>query len=57
MGVLITDHDVRDTLDIGDRAYISTAGRCCSRAPRRRWSPGLPGAQSIIFEYGESFKL
>jgi lipopolysaccharide export system ATP-binding protein len=27
IGVLITDHNVRDTLDICDRAYIVSAGR------------------------------
>ena len=27
IGVLITDHNVRETLDICDRAYIVSAGR------------------------------
>ena len=39
IGVLITDHNVRETLDIVDRACIIYGGRCCSPAAPRRWSP------------------
>ena len=49
LGVLITDHNVRETLDIIDRAYILHDGRVLmggravrNRRPRGR-APGVPG--------------
>jgi lipopolysaccharide export system ATP-binding protein len=54
IGVLITDHNVRDTLDICDRAYIVSAGQIIAE--------GIPGAilanETVRSVYlGESFKL
>jgi len=54
IGVLITDHNVRDTLDICDRAYIVSAGQIIAE--------GVPGAilanETVRSVYlGESFKL
>ncbi|MGJ3628765.1 LPS export ABC transporter ATP-binding protein [Sphingomonas sp. MMS24-JH45] len=39
IGVLITDHNVRETLEIVDRAYIIYDGKVLSPAARRNWSP------------------
>jgi hypothetical protein len=47
IGVLITDHNVRETLDICDRATSSMAVRCSSRAAPRRWWPMKTCAGSI----------
>ena len=47
IGVLITDHNVRETLDIVDRAYILHEGKVLTRGTsggdrrRRRRAPGL----------------
>ena len=54
IGVLITDHNVRDTLDICDRAYIVSAGRIIAE--------GNPGAilanKTVRSVYlGEGFRL
>jgi lipopolysaccharide export system ATP-binding protein len=54
IGVLITDHNVRDTLDICDRAYIVSAGHIIA--------DGDPGAilanQTVRSVYlGEGFRL
>ncbi len=54
IGVLITDHNVRDTLDICDRAYIVSAGRIIAE--------GNPGAilanKTVRTVYlGEGFRL
>ncbi len=54
IGVLITDHNVRDTLDICDRAYIVSAGQIIAE--------GVPGAilanETVRSVYlGEGFKL
>lgn len=54
IGVLITDHNVRDTLDICDRAYIVSAGRIIA--------DGNPGAilanKTVRSVYlGEGFRL
>jgi len=54
IGVLITDHNVRDTLDICDRAYIVSAGRIIA--------DGNPGAiladETVRNVYlGEGFRL
>jgi len=54
IGVLITDHNVRDTLDICDRAYIVSAGHIIA--------DGDPGAilanETVRSVYlGEGFKL
>ncbi len=38
IGVLITDHNVRETLGICDRAYIINDGRCSPTASRRKSS-------------------
>ena len=49
IGVLITDHNVRETLSVTDRAYIINEGRIFRRrhagatGPRSRGAPGLPG--------------
>ena len=47
IGVLITDHNVRETLGLIDRAYIIHSGACCSRARPRRSSPATRSAGSI----------
>ena len=39
IGVLITDHNVRETLDIVDRACIIYDGQVLSRVLPKRWSP------------------
>jgi lipopolysaccharide export system ATP-binding protein len=54
IGVLITDHNVRDTLDLCDRAYIVSAGRIIA--------DGDPGAiladETVRSVYlGEGFRL
>lgn len=54
IGVLITDHNVRDTLDICDRAYIVNEGHIIAE--------GEPGAiladQQVRNVYlGDSFRL
>ena len=54
IGVLITDHNVRDTLDVCDRAYIVSAGRIIAE--------GVPAAilanETVRSVYlGESFTL
>ena len=42
IGVLITDHNVRETLGICDRAYIISDGRGARRRARRRRSSTTP---------------
>ena len=37
LGILITDHNVRETLKLIDRGYIITKARCWSRAARNFW--------------------
>jgi lipopolysaccharide export system ATP-binding protein len=54
IGVLITDHNVRETLDIVDRAYILSEGRVLAEG-----SPDLvlahPGVRSVYL--GEGFRM
>jgi lipopolysaccharide export system ATP-binding protein len=54
LGVLITDHNVRDTLDITDRAYILHEGRVL-----REGTPAAIVADSLVRQVylGESFSL
>ena len=40
IGVLVTDHNVRETLRITDRAYIVHGGMIC-----QEWHPGGPGGR------------
>ena len=37
IGILITDHNVQETLSITDRAYLLFEGRFCSKALPRSW--------------------
>jgi ABC-type lipopolysaccharide export system ATPase subunit len=46
IGVLITDHNVRETLGICDRAYIINEGRVLASARRTRSSTMSPSARS-----------
>ena len=54
IGVLITDHNVRDTLDICDRAYIVSAGHIIAEG-----EPGaiLQNEQVRSVYLGDSFSL
>jgi lipopolysaccharide export system ATP-binding protein len=55
IGVLITDHNVRETLGICDHAYIISAGRMCWRLGR---SEEIVENESVRKVYlGEHFKL
>ncbi len=47
IGVLITDHNVRETLDIVDRAYIIYDGRVLFSGSPRNWSPTPMSAACI----------
>jgi ABC-type sugar transport system ATPase subunit len=38
LGILITDHNVRETLSVVDRATSSIRARCSPRAPASSWS-------------------
>ena len=54
MGILITDHNVRETLAITDRAYILTEGSILARGPSRE----MANDQLVRRHYlGEDFKL
>ncbi len=54
IGVLITDHNVRDTLDICDRAYIVSAGQIIAAGDPRAI---LENEQVRSVYLGESFSL
>ena len=54
IGVLITDHNVRETLDICDRAYIISEGRVIAAGPP---SALLQDAQVRAVYLGEHFRL
>ena len=54
IGVLITDHNVRETLDICDRAYIISEGRVIADGPP---SALLQDAQVRAVYLGEHFRL
>ena len=54
IGVLITDHNVRDTLDICDRAYIVSAGQIIAAGEPRAI---LENEQVRSVYLGESFSL
>lgn len=54
IGVLITDHNVRDTLDICDRAYIVHEGRIIAEGD----SAAILANETVKNVYlGESFSL
>ena len=48
IGVLITDHNVRETLRICDRAYIISEGSVLPPASRKNWSTTRRCAKSIL---------
>ena len=54
VGVLITDHNVRDTLAITDRAYILNEGEILASGPSRKVA-----SDSLVRRYylGEEFQL
>ncbi|MEM9511514.1 MAG: ABC transporter ATP-binding protein, partial [Cyanobacteria bacterium P01_E01_bin.48] len=54
IGVLITDHNVRETLEITDRAYIMNEGAILAGG-----SAGELAANSLVRKYylGENFRL
>ncbi len=54
IGVLITDHNVRETLDICDRAYIISEGRVIADGPP---SALLQDAEVRAVYLGEHFRL
>ena len=54
IGVLITDHNVRDTLDICDRAYIVSAGQIIAEG---KTSAILENEQVRNVYLGETFSL
>ncbi len=54
LGVLITDHNVRDTLTICDRAYVIADGRILEEGPPAKIA-GSPRARQVYL--GERFKL
>jgi lipopolysaccharide export system ATP-binding protein len=54
LGVLITDHNVRDTLGICDRAYIIASGRILEEGTPEQIAAS-PKARSVYL--GENFKL
>jgi len=54
IGILITDHNVRDTLEITDRAYIISEGRIRTQGPAREL-PNDPIARQYYL--GEKFRL
>ena len=47
IGVLITDHNVRETLAVTDRAYIIDGGRIFSLGHARAVRQRSPGAESL----------
>jgi lipopolysaccharide export system ATP-binding protein len=54
MGVLITDHNVRETLAITDRAYILTEGRILASGPSREMASDPLVRRHYL---GEDFRL
>jgi len=54
LGVLITDHNVRDTLDICDRAYVIADGRILEEGPPRAIATSARARQVYL---GERFRL
>jgi lipopolysaccharide export system ATP-binding protein len=54
IGILITDHNVRDTLEITDRAYIISEGRIRTHGPARDL-PDDPIARQYYL--GERFRM
>jgi lipopolysaccharide export system ATP-binding protein len=54
MGILITDHNVRDTLEITDRAYIISEGQIRTQGPAREL-PNDPVARKYYL--GERFRM
>ncbi|KKL06390.1 hypothetical protein LCGC14_2596530, partial [marine sediment metagenome] len=54
IGILITDHNVRETLGICDRAYILSEGKVIARGPPRSISRSRKARQVFL---GENFKL
>jgi lipopolysaccharide export system ATP-binding protein len=54
LGVLITDHNVRDTLTICDRAYVIASGRILEEGTPQAIA-GSARARSVYL--GENFRL
>jgi lipopolysaccharide export system ATP-binding protein len=54
LGILITDHNVRDTLSITDRAYILTDGRLLDEGPPEKLVAN-PRVKDVYL--GEEFRL
>ncbi|MBM5808043.1 MAG: LPS export ABC transporter ATP-binding protein [Cyanobacteria bacterium M_surface_10_m2_179] len=54
MGILITDHNVRETLAITDRAYILTEGRILASGPSREMASDPLVRRHYL---GEDFRL
>ena len=54
IGVFITDHNVRETLSICDRAYILNEGKVIARGLPRSISRSRKARQVFL---GENFKL
>ena len=54
IGVLITDHNVRDTLEITDRAYIINKGEIVEQGPRQKI---LDSEIARKFYLGEEFRM
>jgi len=53
IGVLVTDHNVRETLAVTDRAYIINNGRIFRAGARKPW--GTIRVKRVYL--GESFNL
>ena len=54
IGILITDHNVRETLQITDRAYIMSTGRILKSGPARELAQDEEAKRVYL---GERFKL
>ena len=54
LGILITDHNVRDTLSITDRAYILTGGEVLDEGPPEKLVSN-PRVKDVYL--GEEFSL
>ena len=54
LGVIITDHNVRETLDIVDRAYIVFEGRILCEGTSRELIENPQARQSYL---GENFRM
>jgi lipopolysaccharide export system ATP-binding protein len=54
LGILITDHNVRDTLSITDRAYIISRGEILDEGPPEKLISNTEVKNAYL---GEGFKL